>query len=293
MKLILIIILSSFSFDVESLILDCSFSHKSYKPKMSSELLSFYSCFSTNINIIDSESQSITNVTGVHLDGYSNANVTLLDLMGNDCSHFPKNFSTFFPSVTFIIIHVKLKEIKRNDFGQFKLLKLIYFVIMVDKLDADIFEYNHEIEEIEIINSIKPTSIHPQLIESLPKIKYFYLKDLGSELLYIVGFSLPMFWDMIGEKFAYPDTVYCAYGYRKIDCIEDKNYACTVQKILTGPNDASNKNPKVYGYHKFNKTDEDVVEVNIEYYMKKVFFLTTLVKNSKILKFFELEETLI
>ncbi|KAG5669498.1 hypothetical protein PVAND_017385 [Polypedilum vanderplanki] len=90
-----------------------------------------YRCYTTNI--FASLTTSVTSITGEHLDGNKNKDVTALRIDGNFIlPFFPRNFSNFFPNMKSITIYSSaIEELFGDEFDEF--LQLAYIDISYNR----------------------------------------------------------------------------------------------------------------------------------------------------------------
>ncbi|KAG5679132.1 hypothetical protein PVAND_008724 [Polypedilum vanderplanki] len=88
---------------------------------------SVYLCETTNIPT--SSGITVTNVTGTHLDGKNNNDVTCVGILGNwTLSFVPRNFSNFFPNIkAILIVYTTIETLFGDEFDEFPQLEYFAF----------------------------------------------------------------------------------------------------------------------------------------------------------------------
>ncbi|KAG5679141.1 hypothetical protein PVAND_008733 [Polypedilum vanderplanki] len=124
---------------------------------------SVYECYTTNIPT--SSGITVTNVTGTHLDGKNNNDVTSVQINGNWILSFvPRNFSNFFPNIKAILIYyTTIETLFGDEFDEFPQLEFLAF-----------YYFNL-------------TTISSKLFEKTPKMVYV---DFGYNMIERVGHDL-------------------------------------------------------------------------------------------------------
>lgn len=126
-----------------------------------------YQCEANTITT-NRASDYIEKVTGKHIEGQSNEDVTVLRLENSEMSNIPNNISDFLPSVdTLLINNDNLKKIVAFNLAQFKKLRRLQMkVYSITKLDADLFEHNQDLLDFEFVTSTdsyeRLQSVHPK-----------------------------------------------------------------------------------------------------------------------------------
>lgn len=186
-------------------------------------------------------------------------NVSNLSLHAKNMTKIPENFSTFFPLVTKLeISSSNLEELTQDDVKNLRnLVKLQIKPSNVKVLHADLFAFNKDFVSFRLIDANQLESVHPQLIDNLPSIKSLTVSGKCIENSYEPSSFLQEYWDMVASRCFYPDTVYCVY---QINTDINLYYSCNVEEIIKVEFKDS---LEVFGYHKFNKTDSDVQELEI------------------------------
>lgn len=234
-----------------------------------------YGCQSTDSLVViysDNISDRVVEaVTGKHLKGFSNENVTALNFTDGKISYLPRNLDKFFPSVTNLLVdNKKLHDIGKDDLGQFKnLARLKVISGNFYRLTGDVFQNNINISVIYIEGGKDFKGFHPKLFENLPLKKQITIIGQIAFHRWTPENSFATFRDQSASSFPYPRTAYCTYQVK----VDESYYSCVVQKMLSLSfnNDTKTDDEKllkqseieIFGIHKSNNADDDVLEVDI------------------------------
>ncbi|KAG5684837.1 hypothetical protein PVAND_014048 [Polypedilum vanderplanki] len=140
------ILLSLQTFDLfESFTINCTFRTTSLDV-----IGSVYQCYTSSIPRTSGE--IITNVTGTHLSGMSNINVTGVYIEGNrTLQFFPRNFSNFFPNLKAIDIYrTTIETLFGNEFDEFPLFEYIWWnTSPLSTISSRLFEKTPKMVQID------------------------------------------------------------------------------------------------------------------------------------------------
>lgn len=176
-----------------------------------------------NNNFVKDE--AVDEVVASHTENFSDVNVTRLIFKEIGFKFIPKNLSNFFPSVIFLLIEEKsLIKIEKNDFGQFKNLKILRIICEeIYKIKKSFLKLNSEIFSLHF-SSQKLEFIHPNVIKKLrnPKVIKFEGKCIGRD----TNEEMSLFeWNYVASSCAYPGTAFCIFDYGND---ENNFYTCVV-----------------------------------------------------------------
>lgn len=236
-----------------------------------------YGCQSTaNLVVIYSNNISdriVDTVTGNHIKGFSNENVTALNFTDGKISFFPRNLEKFFPSVTNMLVeNKKFHDIGKDDIGQFKnLARMKVISDSIYRLSGDVFENNRNISVIWIEGGRDFQGVHPKLIENLSQKKQITIMGRIAFNRWTPEKSIETFWDQSASSFPYPKTAYCIYQVK----FDENYYSCVVQKMIAlkyNNETIQTEDEKllmqseieIFGIHKSSNTDKDVFEIDIK-----------------------------
>lgn len=235
-----------------------------------------YKCQSTETFVViysnNISDRTVDVVTGKHVEGFCNNNVTALNFTDGKLSLFPRNLEKFFPAVTNLLVdNKKLHNIDKFDIGQFINLDRMKIISeSIYRLSGDVFENNRNISVIWIEGGRDFQGIHPKLIDNLPQKKQITIMGQIAFNRWTQEKSIVTFWDQSASSFPYPKTAYCSYQVKA----DENYYSCVVQKMLglIFNNDTKTDYEKlmmqaeieIFGIHKSNNTDGDVLELEIK-----------------------------
>lgn len=145
----LIIFFSIFYFyspGIQSLVLNCGYeSEKGFHA---------YSCAANNSVLTTSaDNREISKVQGQHLSEKNNYNVKVFQSDNKEIKFFPRKITKFFENVETVLVNDgNLQEITKHDLEQFgaKLIRLMLSRNRIEVIDADLFEYNKNLETFYI-----------------------------------------------------------------------------------------------------------------------------------------------
>jgi len=142
-------------------------------------LKNFYYC-SVNIDpsITTQESANITSISGNHLNGKTNSDVSGIYANSKTINYFPRGLETFFMNIKAIeIINCKLKEIHQDDLKPFpKLVEIWLYINSLEVLEEGLFDYNPDLEYIHFRNN-KIVHIEPKIFDHLSKLSTLILSS--------------------------------------------------------------------------------------------------------------------
>jgi hypothetical protein len=124
------------------------------------------------------DSRDITGVRGTHLSGKTNDDVIRFDIISNTVNYFPRGITKYFKNIRIVEIgHANLKEITKEDLKEFgdKLKKLYLLNNQIEVIEADLFIYNKNLEDISMTNKIK--HIENGAFDHLKNLNTLYLGD--------------------------------------------------------------------------------------------------------------------
>ena len=125
---------------------------------------------------MSSDDRLITSMTGVHLHGYSNNDVTCFYSSGPVFNYFPTNINEYFKNTGYIRMYeTNIASLSKSDFQPFgDTLKVFFFDRNpVEVIDRDLFGYNPNLEKISFyFNRIK--HVESGALKNLQKLKMMY-----------------------------------------------------------------------------------------------------------------------
>lgn len=138
------LLLSSFISLAQLVTLKCNFEMDAYKD---------YTCFAKNFEITSKDDQTITEVSGVHLEGKSNADVKAFGVKDTTIKFFPKDLAKYFPKLEIVDIeNSELSEITKSDLEQFgeNLRTLFLAENDIENIDQNTFQSNPQLNSINL-----------------------------------------------------------------------------------------------------------------------------------------------
>lgn len=234
----------------------------------SKESDSVYTCKIFNLTVLNQES-FIINVTGNHIVGYTNDNVTKIDIQNTtSISYLPQNFSNFFKNIEILEISSKtIKKIQKRNLIQFtKLKKLNLIKCSINQLYPEMFD-GIELEEFNFQRGASNqifSSIHPELHTKFSLMKRFTFLDGDIYKSYESNGNVSFIsvWEFLASNYPYYGTVFCIYQYKS-----DGHYSCDVLKLMEKKG-TSRGNKTIYldryGFHKNGNGDINVTEVDVK-----------------------------
>jgi Leucine-rich repeat (LRR) protein len=94
----------------------------------------------------------VTNITGDHWEGYSNADVRGFDVFEQNWAFLPSGIENFFPNLESVSIYqTAISSISASDLKSFPKLTSFYLTeTNIKSLPGDLFKYNPLIENVQI-----------------------------------------------------------------------------------------------------------------------------------------------
>lgn len=230
------------------------------------------------------QSNQSENSSDLIFDNYLNKNVTTLQIIHDEINFFPKDIANFFPSIVWLSVQgAKIENITKNDIKDFRNLRsLTLHTPNIKSLDGHLFELNHEITSFNITSDVLD-SIHPNIINSLRKLSSSAIEGKCTQQFLDYDLEMEVFYDSALSDCPYHGTVYCIYRM-KHDSEESEHYSCIVEKTV-GITSSKLISSDIYGIHKFNLNDSDVLEIDAD--VKDAdfpLFLVLKFKNLKIVR---------
>lgn len=221
------------------------------------------------------------------ISNYRNRNLTTFKIKDDNVYFIPKNIANFFPLIPeFIVISNNLLQVSKHDIEPFKNLRNLSLIptSKIKSLDADLFDFDNEISSFVLYSGVLE-SIHPNLMKSLPRLKECHI--LGGCTFSVLNIDLDteVFWDGALSQCPYPGTVYCVYQMKTVEN-EKTHYSCVVEKTVKITSSSDVKLSDIYGIHKFNKSDSDILEIDVTFKETNDFptFLALKFPNLKIVR---------
>lgn len=137
-----------------------------------------YTCEVSGSFIIQRKDEQIVSVTGDHLPGKRNDDVIAFKADAARIAFFPLGLDKIFKNLQSIVINYsRLREIRQIDLKPFKQLKYLdLFDNKIEKLEADLFKYNRDLEVIWLSNN-NIRVVDWTAFDGLKKLTSLYLGD--------------------------------------------------------------------------------------------------------------------
>lgn len=99
--------------------------------------------------------RNITEVSGPHVEKYTDLDITQLYIINEQMEYFPRGFINFFENI--VAVHAgrnKLKYLERNDLKEFAKLRYLYlYSNLLEVLQSDVFQSNPALEYVSFYNN--------------------------------------------------------------------------------------------------------------------------------------------
>jgi hypothetical protein len=129
-----------------------------------------YSCTAFNATINTLDDALIGDISGFHLDGKTNTDVTNFDARALIIRYFPKYLGIFFPNLDKIFIEGGMYELHKEDIQNLPKLKTIFMSNNnIEYLEKDLF-INHPYIELLYFESNNIKYVDPNVFDNLSKL---------------------------------------------------------------------------------------------------------------------------
>ena len=129
-------------------------------------------CKVTDIQVSNSNDQTVTNVFGSYQPRKSLIDVKIIDARGLTLTRFPLNLNKFLPNIETVFFEKGMTEIHKEELAQYPNLKELYISTNEIKvIEPDLFIKNRHLQLI-FLNANKIKSVAPNVFDGLYNLKY-------------------------------------------------------------------------------------------------------------------------